>query len=248
MGKNGTRRSKGRIIGIVALVIVVAALAGIVWFANSYSRADATALAALEDTATVDVSEIDGAVVFAPDHPEAGFVFYPGAKVQPEAYAPFMRACAERGILGILVKPPLNFALLDTDAAERAIGNFPDIDQWIIGGHSLGGVAASECLAHHPDDFDALVLVASYPTADLSGYTGAVVTIRGSNDTVLNIGKYEEARSKLPAGTIEIVIEGGNHAGIGNYGEQENDSAATIEQEDQQAQTADAVEDLARAA
>lgn len=248
MGKDRVRKSKARYIGIAALIVVAAAVIGIVWFANSYSRADSTALAALEDTAAVDVSEIDGAVVFAPDHPEAGFAFYPGAKVQPEAYAPLMRACAERGILCILIKPPLNFALIDADAAERAIENFPDIDSWVIGGHSLGGVAASECLAHHQDDFDALILVASYPSADLSAYTGSAVAIRGSNDTVLDLGKYENARSKLPRGTIELVIEGGNHANVGNYGEQENDSAATIDPADQQAQIADAVEDLAHAA
>ncbi len=45
-----------------------------------------------------------------------------------------------------------------------------------------------------------------------------------------------------------IVVEGGNHASFGNYGEQEGDGTATISREQQQKEAADAIEALAKAA
>jgi len=53
--------------------------------------------------------------------------------------------------------------------------------------------------------------------------------------------RYTAARSKLPADAEELVIEGGNHAGFGDYGAQDGDGRATIAQEDQWQRTAEAI-------
>ena len=52
----------------------------------------------------------------------------------------------------------------------------------------------------------------------------------------------------MPDSARELVIEGGNHAYYGNYGEQANDGQADITRENQQAQATDALVDLAAAA
>ena len=75
-----------------------------------------------------------------------------------------------------------------------------------------------------------------------------MLSIVGSNDGVLNRDKYEQAHELLPDSARELVIEGGNHAYYGNYGEQANDGQADITREDQQAQATDALVDLAAAA
>lgn len=56
------------------------------------------AQAALESDEKVTVEEIDGAVVFMPEAPLEALIFYPGRKVDHEAYAPLMHAYAEEGI------------------------------------------------------------------------------------------------------------------------------------------------------
>lgn len=239
---------------LIALVAVVAAaaIAG-AWYVNDYYHADDAALAAVadEDGASdgVEVRQLSGGeIAFVPERPIAGLMFYPGAKVQPEAYAPLMQQCAEQGVLCVILKPLFNLAIIDMDAASGIAEQFPEVERWFVAGHSMGGVAAADYLSRHEDDFDGVVFLAAYPAADLTGFHGDALSVVGSNDEVLNRDSYEGARSKLPASATEKVIEGGNHAYFGNYGEQDGDGAASISRDDQQAEVADAVMELARTA
>ena len=52
--------------------------------------------------------------------------------------------------------------------------------------------------------------------------------------------KVVEGRDLLPEGSVEICIEGGNHAQFGSYGEQKGDGQATISGEEQRRQTVEA--------
>ena len=249
---NGTKRRKRRLakrILIVVAIAVIALIGGLAWYVNDYYHADETARAAVADengeADGVTVRELpSGAIAFVPKEPVAGLVFYPGAKVQPEAYAPLMTQCAERGILCVLVKPLFNFALLSIDAAGDATAQFPEINKWIIGGHSMGGVAASKYLSSHEADFAGISLLASYSTFDLTDFPGTALSVVGLQDNVLNWENYENAQSNLPRNEI-VEIEGGNHGNFGNYGEQAGDGQATISREEQQARTADAIAALA---
>lgn len=60
-----------------------------------------------------------------------------------------------------------------------------------------------------------------------------VLSIYGSEDKVLNIEKYNDSKS-LMDNLTEIIIKGGNHAQIGNYGPQDGDGIAKITPEKQQ--------------
>lgn len=235
---------------LVVLIVIVVITAAFGWYVNDYSRADDTALVAVADengpADGVTVSALaDGEIVFVPEQPRAGLIFYPGGKVEPEAYAPLLTQCASRGILCVLVQPPFNLAFFDINAADGIPEQFPEVDTWMIGGHSLGGVAATSYLAHHESDYDDLVLLASYSASDLTEFGGEVLLVVGSEDGVLNRDAYEDALDLLPAGAQEIVIDGGNHAGFGNYGEQDGDGKASVSRVDQQAQTADAIARIA---
>ncbi len=178
-------------------------------------------------------------IVFAPDDAVAGLIFYPGGKVQYEAYAPLMAACAERDILCVLLHMPANLAVLDMDAAEGIVEKYPDIEEWYIGGHSLGGSMAASYVAEHTEEFEGLILLASYSTAELQDSGLEVMSIYGSEDRVLNLEKYQEYRSNLPTGFHEVILKGGNHAYFGNYGSQEGDGLAKITNEDQIQATVD---------
>lgn len=238
---------------IVVGVLAVLLAGAIAWWMNGAYRADVSALAAVadEDGAAdgVTVRELsDGRIAFVSDDPVAGMVFYPGARVQPEAYALLLTQLAREGVTCVLVKPPLDFALLDIDAADGVREQFPEIGTWLLGGHSLGGVAACEYLAQHGSDFDGVVLLASYPNSDLTDYAGFSLQLVGSEDGVVNRDSYDGARPNLPDDAHELVIEGGNHAQFGNYGEQSGDGTASITGTQQQEQTVEAVLDLLDAA
>ena len=86
----------------------------------------------------------DGTMVFKPESATKGFIFYPGGKVEHSAYQPLMAACAQKGILCILVQMPFNLAVLDINAAEGIQAQYPEIETWYIGGHFHGGILSFE--------------------------------------------------------------------------------------------------------
>ena len=227
----------------VALGIVVAVLAAVVvafWvYVSDYYLADDTAMAAMTSDAAIQVKTLsDGDVVFSPDDPKAGIVFYPGGKVQPEAYAPLLRDLAEEGFLCVLVPMPFNLAVFNVNGADGIQAQFPAIDEWILMGHSLGGAMAAAYADGHDGEWDGLVLLGSYSTSDLSDNAIETLTIYGSEDSVMNRESYANDAPNLGPDAREYVLDGGNHAQFGSYGDQAGDGDATLTPEEQQEQTA----------
>ena len=58
-----------------------------------------------------------------------------------------MKACADKGVLCVLIEMPFNLAVLDMNAAEGIRVKYPEIENWYIGGHSLGGSMAASYLS-----------------------------------------------------------------------------------------------------
>lgn len=141
-------------------------------YLGDYYHADPDAKEAFATAQEVaQVTMEDGTIVFEPKTAEAGFIFYPGGKVEHTAYIPLMRACASEGILCVLVEMPFRLAVFDVNAAEGIQQQYPDVQRWYIGGHSLGGSMAAAYLEEHAEDFSGLVLLGSYSTAYLSKQT-----------------------------------------------------------------------------
>ena len=232
-------RAKSILLAVMLLVVAAAAAFGL--YVNHYYRANDYAQAALVSDAAVSVSHIGDDWVFVPQEAQAGFIFYPGGKVECTAYAPLLHELAENGILCVLVKMPCNLAVLDVNAADGVAVRYPEIDRWYIGGHSLGGAMAASYADRHADELEGLVLLAAYSTADLADSGLRVFTAYGSEDGVLSREKYEANYSNLPADTIEWIIEGGCHAGFGAYGAQKGDGTPRISADEQTQQAADAI-------
>ena len=235
-------KSRRARIALIATVISLALIVGAcAIYVGDYYHADMSAIFACapEDVAGVSVAELeDGTLVFAPETAREGFIFYPGGKVDHRSYMPLMMELAEQGILCVLVKMPFHLAVLDVNAADGIPEQYPNIERWYIGGHSLGGSMAASYLSKHTDDFEGLILLASYSTADLSDTSLRVVSIYGSEDRVMNAEKYEKYKKNLPADLRELVIEGGCHAYFGMYGAQKGDGEPVLTNEEQIALTA----------
>lgn len=119
------------------------------------------------------------------------------------------------------------------NAAEDYRTLYPEITDWYVGRHSLGGAMAAGYLEEHTAEYEGLILCAAYSTVDYSSSDLAVISMYGSKDMVLNAEKYEECKINLPSDYKELVIEGGNHAYFGNYGRQKGDGEAEITNESQ---------------
>ena len=229
------KRKRKIFVTAASIVLVLAIIAGVcAGYVGDYYRTDQEAVEAFAPMNVVSTELLeDGTRVFKPENATKGFVFYPGGKVEYTAYQPLMASCAQQGILCILVEMPFNLAVLDINAAEGIQEQYPEIEKWYIGGHSLGGSMAASYLADHIDDYNGLILLGSYSTADLSETDLDVLSVYGSEDKVMNRVKYDENKSNLPSDFIEVVIDGGCHAYFGMYGAQEGDGKPTISNEKQ---------------
>ena len=225
-------------LGIALLVIILSCAV----YLGDYYRADMAQIESfLSEGSTVACEEENGYLVFAPEDADIGFIFYPGGKVEHTAYIPLMSRLASEGILCVLVEMPFHLAVLDMTAAEGIPEQFPEIENWYIGGHFLGGAMAASYLSENADVFAGLVLLGAYSTADLSETNLSVLSIYGSEDLVMNREKYELNKENLPDDFTEIIIEGGCHAYFGMYGSQKGDGVPALSNEEQIMLTSDAI-------
>ena len=196
------------------------------------------ALTAMQSTGTVEVVETPTSITLLPglDMSSTGVFFQPGARVDARAYAAILRPIAEAGHLVVIVKMPYGVALLDVNAASSVIDAEPEVDQWVVAGHSLGGTAAARYASDHPDEIAGLVLWASYPADDLNGDDLAVLSVSGTEDGLTTPADVEDSRADLPPDTEFVAVEGATHAQFGDYGLQRRDGTATISRAEAQRQ------------
>lgn len=228
-----------RVAAVVCFVLVVT-LVGLVTWAALAPPAGADAIAAMTADATVTVTS-DRYLAFDPGDADVGFILYPGARVRPEAYAPVARILAEAGYLVAIPDMPLRLALLAPGRADTVIAAHPDVEHWVVGGHSLGGTAAANWAAFA--EVSGVVFWASYPGpgTDLSGRSDLrTLTVAASADGLVTADDLADTRHRLGPDHTEIVVEGGNHAQFGDYGPQRGDGEASISAAIQWSQVANA--------
>ena len=164
--------------------------------------------------------------------------------MEHRAYIPLMQTLSKQGVLCVLVEMPINLAVFDINAADGIQKDYPQIEEWYIGGHSLGGSMAASYLEKHTDEYEGLVLLGSYSTVNLCESGISVLSIYGSEDKVMNREKYAENKSNLPDDFTEIIIDGGCHAYFGMYGAQDGDGTPTITDDEQITFTADKIAEM----
>ena len=233
-------KQKKRVFRIILAVLVLLVLACGGYLCDYY-HAEPEALEVFAPVGVIGTETTEeGDRVFGAKDADVGFIFYPGGKVESLAYVPLMRALTEKGVLCVLVEMPFHLAVFDMDAAEGIPQQYPEIEHWYIGGHSLGGSMAAAYVSECPDAFEGLVLLGSYSTADLAETDLQVLSVYGSEDQVLNRENYEESKKNLPRDFEEVILEGGCHANFGMYGAQKGDGTPTMTREEQITLTADA--------
>jgi hypothetical protein len=222
---------------VVGVVIVLSLTAAFVWTRlGPDPSADARAVA---DSAAATG---DGWLAYGPASSDVGVVLYPGARIDAAGYAPVARdLAAATGARVVVTDAPFDVALLDIDAADAVRDAHPDIPRWIVGGHSLGGVAAARYAADPDASVDGLLLWASYPAGgDALPDDMAAMSITGRRDEILDRVAYDDARPRLPPGTEVVALPGVTHAQFGDYGPQPGDGTAGVSDEEARAAVVEA--------
>jgi pimeloyl-ACP methyl ester carboxylesterase len=209
------------------------------WSLVAY-RALAGARDATRSDATVAVRHDDGIWSFLPSQQRESttpaLVFFPGALVDPVAYAPLLRAVAGAGFPAYMINLPRRGAFGGADDPEllrhldRLLGLPSTPQRWVVAGHSRGAVVASQLASEHRTGFTALILIGtSHPRdVNLNNLRVSVTKIVGTRDGLASPAEVEANRALLPAATRWVWIEGGNHSQFGWYGFQPGDRRATI--------------------
>lgn len=237
--KRRGRRILAWVLGALVALAVAVIVGFLLWANIGVMAAEPEALAAVRADPAVTVIDAGGAWVLSPTDTgsDVGLVFVPGAKVDPLAYAATLAGVVDEGATVVITKPTLNLAFVDVRPLEAFTDLVPGVDEWFVGGHSLGGVRACQLA----DDAAGLVLFGSYCANDLSDSGLSVLSISGSEDGLSTPEKIDDAAHLLPAETTFVVIEGGNHAGFGAYGPQAGDGGATIPDAEIRTQITDAL-------
>lgn len=223
---------------IITGALMVSVTASFFIYCGIYSHADDWALSFIDGSETVEVTRNGKDYIFTPTtETNTRFIFYPGGKVEDKAYAPLCSKLAQNGIETVLVHVPFNLAFFKIDAAKQYMND--ESLHYYLGGHSLGGVAASY-FAEGRDDIEGMIYMGSYSPVDLSKKTFNTLAITATNDKVMNWDKYNDGKSLLP-NLKEVSIEGGNHCQFGSYGKQSGDGEATISKEEQTEQVVTAI-------
>ena len=243
------KKSKKNITKWFFTLIILGALAwGITW--ATFARVPLPeAVKALESDGQIEVTQ-DPWLVFSPKRGqlETGFIFYPGGRINPQGYATLMRAIALEGTLVVVPNMPINMAVFNANVADDIMAYFPDIEDWVIGGHSVGGTMAAQYAHQHPELVKGLVIWASYPAenANLSNYDIPVLSIYGTLDPRVNDDSIRERKHLLPDDTQYTRIEGGDHHQFGSYEIKPGEHFATINRDSQQREIIQATLNLLR--
>lgn len=219
------------IIGILLVLAIVLTQIVIPKYASNYYKSK---FKIDENNADITIKKIKGqngynSYYFDGPGEDTALIFYPGALVETTSYGELMEKLSASGIDCFLIDAPYYMAILEPKAAKYILEDYKEkYTSWYVGGHSMGGVIASKYASYHYEDLDGLILLASYSIDDLSDTGLEVLSIYGSNDKVLDIESYNENKVNLGTDITEYIIEGGNHAGFADYGEQSGDGQLEI--------------------
>ena len=246
-----------KFLGAVVVLFIVACGIGYLGLVNSWYgdftlkyRANDYALSGLQNSDMVRYEE-DRWITFTPKEstPQTAFIFYPCAGCDYRAAAPMLRDIAEAGFLTIVTPVPSNYAILGSGIANDIVAAHPEIKNWVLAGHSMGGGGVAMFLRDFPGVMAGAVYWDSY-TNETYSINHVDIPVRAIyGDTHHNPERpviFENAKQFFPPDTEYVPIKGGDHFGFGFYMDEDIAccSTGTISKQDQAAQVVESTIDF----
>ena len=238
------KQSRNKAIIKAVLILLICSVLGFFIWLTSYYAPTSEAETYLKSDDAVTVSIDNNFICFTPTNitPTKGFILYPAAKVDAKAYAKICKMISQQGYQVVAVDMPFNFSAFGKNKANEVMNKYNNIEHWVIGGDSLGGLVATRYVNSKLDNIDGVVLISSYPSDSyLKEVNMNVLSIWGSKDGVIDFQSLIDAKEKLPPDTTYVEIEGANHSQFGDYGKYNNDESALISGDDQKQKTVDSI-------
>lgn len=226
-------------LGGLAVILVVWAAGFYAWTRASEASPGPVALSALSSDAVVQVEE-GRYVTFRPvgTAPVTGFILYPGANCDVRGYAPALREIARQGYLAVGVPMPLNLAILGVNRADAVQAAYPEIQRWVIAGHSMGGSMAAAYAHERSDSLAGVVMWDSHPAEShtLVDVQYPVWHVHRATADGAAPEKFVRLRRLFPTGSIWRPVPGGNHMQFGDFlgGSYQEQWEATLSLSEQQ--------------
>ncbi len=210
---------------IFAVVVAVLAVGMYAYLSISTVQNNAApaevALAAMASDTRVTVDYDDDYLTLTPAGapPKTGIVFYPGAYCDIRGYAPVLKEIAAQGYLVVTPKMPFDFAIFAPDAADEARAAHPEIKQWIIAGHSMGGAMAGVYADNNRDNLAGVIVFDSYPPGSnsLADADLPILLFERARTDGSRSQKFIDNASLYPASAELILIPGAQHMYYGSF-------------------------------
>ncbi len=240
--KSVKKKSHGKLILIVIVVAILFFLTVFkIYVDNSYQPAHP-----METYKALSAYEIENSDnVIAIQNPQAierkdavGFIIYGDERVQRECYLPLMISLADQGYCAYLPTAFGNLPVLNQEGAEYVIRTYKSVHTWYIIAHGKACPSAARYAKSHSSKIQGLIYLggASYQT-DLSNLNLTLLSIIGSNDTLIDKNRTEGAKVNNPVRSEYITLEGGNHTGFLDTTLMRGDTASPLSAAEQIEQT-----------
>lgn len=170
-----------------------------------------------------------------------GIIFYSDLRVEGECYLPLMAELSKMGYDCFLPRSFGNQPYLNTEGAYSIIRKYPRIAGWILVGHSHSCNTAAFYASGNEELLDGLVYLGGFSTVDLSGRNLPLLSIVGSEDTVVDGSRLEQAKKNDPDPAQYEVIKGANNSGFLDSELLSGDQKASLSSEEQIRLSADLI-------
>jgi hypothetical protein len=197
---------------------------------------------------------------------KSGLILFPGALLEHRSYGVIATKLAAKGMVVIVpnfepARLPAPVLGANANSVMKTLAEIKNkhhvtVQEWSVGGHSLGGHAAASMIDKISDDVMSKLImwgVYSLPGLDLKNSTAQTLLMTATEDGFnwpVNGSKKDDLFQKLPvrvhsldesvaSTTFWYEIQGGNHAGFGSYGPQlfskpDGNRTITLEEQHQQ--------------
>lgn len=195
------------------------------------------AKAALDALSTAEVTS-EG-YYFKGEKSKPLILFAPGALIDVRSYGVWAKELADQGYGVYLMSMPLELSLLDSHKAQKIIKNL-NPESFILGGHSMGGVATSQVATKYLDDpkLKGIFYLSSYaPGGELAASHLSTLVLTGSRDVDITDQEIRNKKDNFPNDAQIITLEGGDHMGFANT--KKGTPQALISAKEQNQQVAD---------